>query len=321
MTYEKKISIIVPIFNSEKYIERCIKSLINQSYKNIEIIIVDDGSTDNSLNICLNYKKKDTRINVYTKKNGGTSSARNYGLKKSHGEYVGFIDSDDYAEPHMYEQLIKSIENCNKDIACCNKIKKYINGKENNEDHITQMSILNKKESHKFVMLHDSSVCNKLFKNDLFHNVKFKENNYFEDIEILPKLIENSNGMCIIPFNGYYYFNNEASKVNNNFNYKKMDFYYNTYNLKQFYNDKYPCLFMEYEYMFSMMCLSMINDIYPNKKTYKEELNIIRKELKKFKKTFLFNKYIPLYKKIMLILDIFKLDGIVYMVKKIMKRG
>ena len=93
-----KISIIVPIYNTEKFLDKCLNSLVNQTYKNIEIILIDDGSTDNSLNICLDYQKKDNRIKVIHQENKGLSGARNRGFEESTGDYIWYIDSDDYIE-------------------------------------------------------------------------------------------------------------------------------------------------------------------------------------------------------------------------------
>ena len=93
------ISVIIPVYNVEKYLSRCIESVLNQTYRNLEIIIVDDGSTDDSLNICRRYEKKDKRIKVIHQDNGGLSSARNKGLMNSTGEYISFVDSDDWLHP------------------------------------------------------------------------------------------------------------------------------------------------------------------------------------------------------------------------------
>ena len=103
---KKTISIIVPIYRCEAFLRRCIESIIAQTYKNIEIILVDDGSDDHSGSICDEYSKLDERIKVVHKNNGGLSSARNVGLREATGEYVGFVDGDDYIEPYMYEQMI-----------------------------------------------------------------------------------------------------------------------------------------------------------------------------------------------------------------------
>ena len=104
---DKKISIIVPVYNLEKYLPRCLNSVCNQTYKNLEIILVDDGSTDKSSDICDNWAKKDSRIIVIHKKNGGVSSARNAGIKKATGEYIHFVDGDDWLELNCYEKIVE----------------------------------------------------------------------------------------------------------------------------------------------------------------------------------------------------------------------
>ena len=116
------ISIIIPIYNVEKYLNRCIESIVNQTYKNLEIILVDDGSPDNCPMMCDNWAKKDTRIIVIHKINGGLSDARNYGIEKSRGKYIAFVDSDDYIELHYIEYLYELLINNNADIACCGHV-------------------------------------------------------------------------------------------------------------------------------------------------------------------------------------------------------
>ena len=114
---EKLVSIILPVYNVEKYIEKCIKSILNQDYKNFEAIFVNDGSTDNCEKILDQYSKKDKRIKVFNKKNGGVSSAKNLGLEKAKGEYITFVDPDDYIEKDYLTYLIKLIEENDADIA------------------------------------------------------------------------------------------------------------------------------------------------------------------------------------------------------------
>ena len=104
-----KISVIVPVYNTEKFLNNCIESILNQTHKNLEVIIIDDGSTDNSPAICDEYAKKDSRVKVIHKENGGVSSARNAGLDIASGEYIGFIDGDDVIEPDMYHFLLANL--------------------------------------------------------------------------------------------------------------------------------------------------------------------------------------------------------------------
>ena len=119
------ISVIVPIYNVEKYLDRCVDSIINQTYKNLEIILVDDGSPDNCLAICDSWAEKDRRIKVIHKENGGVSSARNSALDIASGDYIGFVDSDDWIEPDMYEILIKNAKKYDADISRCAGLLDY----------------------------------------------------------------------------------------------------------------------------------------------------------------------------------------------------
>lgn len=122
------ISVIVPIYNVEKYLPRCIESILNQSFKEFELILVDDGSSDNSGKICDIYAEKDERVKVIHKENGGVSSARNVGIKAVNGEYIGFVDPDDYIDREMYKNLYELCENNNCDIGIC-KLGREVDGK------------------------------------------------------------------------------------------------------------------------------------------------------------------------------------------------
>ena len=113
------ISVIVPVWNAHEYLNKCVDSIINQTYKNLEIILVDDGSTDDSLKICQEYEKHDNRIRVFHKENGGQGSARNYALDRCKGSYIGFVDNDDWLFPNMYKRLLELLKKYDADIARC----------------------------------------------------------------------------------------------------------------------------------------------------------------------------------------------------------
>ena len=142
------ISVIVPVYNVEKYLSRCLDSIINQTYKNLEIILIDDGSPDNSGKICDEYAKQDSRIKVIHKENGGVSSARNVGLENATGDYITFVDSDDWIEVDMYECMLAQNQDVNYDIIKCSHIFEYVN-KKTNSDFIYKNSILIEKEQEK----------------------------------------------------------------------------------------------------------------------------------------------------------------------------
>ena len=123
-----KLSIVVPIYNVEKYLSGCVNSILEQYLKDIEIILVDDGSTDNSGKICDQFAKEDNRVTVLHKENGGLMSAWKYGVKHSHGDYIGFVDSDDWIDPEMYETLLKTIMQDQSDMVICGLVKEYEDG-------------------------------------------------------------------------------------------------------------------------------------------------------------------------------------------------
>ena len=171
------VSIIVPVYNVEYYLERCVQSLINQTYENIEIILVDDESTDRSTDICRQLAAQDDRIRVIHKKNGGLSSARNAGIKASRGEYIGFVDSDDYVDHRMFEVLVNDIRMYDADISQCgceiiweNRIE-YRNG-------TGKLYLWNKKQSLIELFsasLIETSVWDKLYKREVLEGVSFDE--------------------------------------------------------------------------------------------------------------------------------------------------
>ena len=185
-----KVSIIVPIYNVEKYLKRCIDSLINQTLKNIEIILVNDGSQDHSGEIANEYQKY-KNVKIIHKKNGGLSSARNAGIKIATGEYIGFVDSDDYVELDMFEYLYNNAKKNNSDIAACGYTVFFSNGQVNKITKNIGNKLYSPKEAmniHLFTGYIDNIVCNKIFKRSLFDNLKFEDKKLYEDILIMPKL-------------------------------------------------------------------------------------------------------------------------------------
>ncbi|WP_042199052.1 glycosyltransferase family 2 protein [Paenibacillus camerounensis] len=161
------ISIIVPVYNAENYIDRCIKSIQNQTYSDFELILVDDGSNDNSFEICRKYSKTDQRIKLIRTENFGVSSARNEGLRIAKGEYVGFVDSDDWIEADMYEILIRNIIEFNADISCCNYYMNSDSSENTIENQEKYIELFNNVENcmNSFLerKIFGNSVCNKLF--------------------------------------------------------------------------------------------------------------------------------------------------------------
>lgn len=208
------ISIIIPIYKVEQYLARCIDSIINQTYSNLQIILVDDGSPDNCPEICDEYTAKDSRIEVIHQQNSGVSNARNNGLKIAKGEYILFIDSDDYIAPDMCEKMLLLAEQEQADIVVCNMTYTYPH-----KPNFTPVPVLKQPytqdSSEQALILAitersfgDTCVCNKLFKKHLLADFKFKENVRSEDFFATCILFPKATKIVYIPQSFYYYFQN-----------------------------------------------------------------------------------------------------------------
>jgi len=220
------ISIIVPVYNVEEYLQRCIDSILNQSFKNFELILVNDGSTDNSLKICKEYLLNDPRVKIINKENGGLSSARNAGINIAKGRYIGFVDSDDWINKEMYKILYELCEKNNSDIAECRYT--VTTGNEMNLDNSSNLiTILNNEEAIKSLYTNTSygSVVswNKLYRCELFKDIKFPEGKLNEDQFTTYKLYYKSNKIVLIDKVLYYYFQSTKSIMRSEFTLKKLD--------------------------------------------------------------------------------------------------
>lgn len=210
------ISIIVPIYNAEKYLEKCIESIIKQTYSNFELILVDDGSKDGSAALCDSYAKNDNRIRAFHKKNEGVSVAREFGLAQSKGEYIAFIDADDYIDDDYLNVLYQDIVKYNADIACCECVE-IVNGKETNRFHnvLGKRVIENKAE---YILdflnlkeLYGSVVWAKLIRKELLKGQRFKKIHFGEDTVYMLNLLEKATITTLNDYAGYYYIRNEDS--------------------------------------------------------------------------------------------------------------
>lgn len=231
----KKISIIVPVYKTEKYLDRCIESIVNQTYKNIEIILVDDGSPDNCPKMCDDWANRDDRIKVVHKENGGLSDARNKGLESATGDYIGFVDSDDVISEKMYETLLVLIEKNDCEISKCDFYR--FNEGDNPKYTIKEKSnIINSDEMLKNVLLDKMGnyVCNKLFKKELFDDISFENNVAYEDMFIFYKLVLKSNKIAVTNSELYGYMQRKDS-ITNGCSVKNVKDYMNAINTR--YND------------------------------------------------------------------------------------
>lgn len=210
------ISVIIPVYNVEQYLDRCVQSVLNQTYRNLEIILVDDGSPDRCPQMCDEYARLDSRIRVIHKENGGQSSARNRGLNVASGNYIGFVDSDDYIASDMYEMLLKCINNYDADIAMCDYTRKSNTLEKDKTDFETECRNIKLYTAHDIDMLffrtHGEksfySVWNRIYKRDMVKNIYFIENLINEDVLFTYEIYKKANKIAFLPSKKYMYYKN-----------------------------------------------------------------------------------------------------------------
>ncbi len=300
-----EISIIVPVYNVEKYIVGCIESILNQEFKNFELILVNDGSTDKSGVICDEYEKKDDRVKVIHQEYKGVSSARNIGVNNAKGNYIGFVDSDDYIYKDMYSTLYNLCQQTNSDIGVC-KLFREINEKIINlEDNLIIKEMDNEeamKELFKGV-LYRFSLANKLFKKSCFCGVEFPEGRIHEDLSTTYKLFANSLKTAYTNSTGYVYVKRNNSILTSLYNEKRLQAFIGWNEIIPFMKANYENLIDEVILCFSYSCIDNIHYIL-NQVTRKSEKKKLLKKLniyvKKYYNDIFKNKNLVIKQKIVL---------------------
>ena len=226
---KEKISVIIPIYNVEDYLEQCVESILNQTYTNLEIILVNDGSTDSSGEICDRYKNIDKRIKVIHKENGGLSDARNYGIEASTGDYIAFLDSDDWADKKLYMTLYEIIKKNHADISVCN-FKICYSDKDIEKQELNEVKCYSNIEALERLYCNDAVTMvvawNKLYKRKVIGYLRFPVGKIHEDEYLTPMIIYNANKISYINNELIYYRQRENSIMNKKFNIKRLDYLY-----------------------------------------------------------------------------------------------
>ncbi len=291
-----KISVIVPVYNVYDYLDKCLNSLVNQSDNDFEVIIVNDGSTDNSQEIIDKYVSENANMKSFIKENGGLSSARNYGLSKATGEYVLFLDSDDYYEPNTIE-IMKKEALSGDDIII---FRIFID--ENNEIKKSMIEmekfIFNDNISpSKRLLLYNPSACDKMFRKSLFDNISFITGKYYEDLGTIPLLAIYTDKIKFTDYYLYHYFKRENSIMNKiNYNTKLEDIFFIVNRITVWYEENNLAneFKEEIEYIYIHHLLRAASIRFLNYERY-DMIDKIRKIMKEKYPNFTKNKYFKKY--------------------------
>lgn len=219
------ISVIVPVYRVEKYLDKCVNSIVNQTYKNLEILLVDDGSPDCCGSMCDKWAIKDSRIQVIHKKNGGLSEARNIAISKASGRYIGFVDSDDYIEPDMYELLLRTLLESKADVSSCYALdepeakpfcskrgRRYVTLKDC--EAVRDLFVSNQYLRH--------AAWNKLYKKEIFDEIRFPVGRIYEDSGVMYKIMDRINKVACLDAYLYHYVQREDSIIHSAYNSQKI---------------------------------------------------------------------------------------------------
>ncbi len=320
-----KISVIVPVYNVEKYLDRCVESIVSQTYENLEIILVDDGSLDNCPQMCDDWAKKDERIRVVHKTNGGISSARNRGIDEASGRYLMFIDGDDEILPNMVESMYLHIKKSDSDIARCRMIKVEKTRSYPTREFCSDKSYIElsgmKAMEKLFINEIDCSVCLGLYKNELFCNIRFPLGKTNEDFAVLYKVFCNSKKVVYMSDVFYKYFYRENSITTSRFSIKQFDKYYNCIDMIDYIQTNCPAVLPEARYYLQLQSMYLYKEVMLRglEKEHFTEYRKIRKTLKREALNIISSKWFSSKEKLSVIVMVYTSDIYKSLHKKEMK--
>lgn len=238
------ISVIIPIYKSERYLDRCIASVINQTYDNLEIILVDDGSPDRCPEICDMWKQNDSRIKVIHQRNGGVSMARNTGINKAGGEFILFLDSDDYIYSGTIERMYKEMKNQSADMVICGFEKgeggdfDFSKSLDSDTEIINNVIALSRIYQSGYYALQYVVPWGKLYKKCLFENIQYPEGKLYEDIYVTHQILYKCDKIAVMRERMFYYYQHQNSIMHQKFNFRKLDYLDALRNRIKFYEQK-----------------------------------------------------------------------------------
>lgn len=286
-----RLSVIVPVYNVEKYLPKCLDSLIHQTLQEIEIILVNDGSTDNSETICRAYADKDDRIILYSKPNGGLSDARNFGLQQAKSKIVGFVDSDDYIDLDMFQILLEIKEKSHAEIAVGGVKMATNDGKVYMVRAVERETVSNRHDAMEELLKSKkilNSVCNKIFDISLFEQILFPVGKLYEDEYVTYKLFDRANTIAMTNQVFYYYRSSPESITHRAFSEREFDRIYASQIKVDFIQQNYPDLLPYAERYLVYDCVMALSKMAEYKKSYDK---LTRDNIRKYLKCFMQGDY------------------------------
>lgn len=301
----KLVSIIVPAYGVEKELPRCLDSLLNQTYKNIEILLVDDGSPDQCPQICDTYGEKDQRVRVFHKENGGLSSARNYALDRVSGDYISFVDGDDWVTKDFIEVLVHDLETNHADMSIIGYSLAWENGKYLSQTPEHVYEVLDGDQAMRELFIQRKFQCmswTKLYKRELFHSVRFPDGKLFEDIAVSIDLFRQCSTIVVNGTSKYMYYQRPNSIVNSQMNENKLVMLDFVEEMVEYARKQGGIYIREAESFYLKSALMLILQAYnsPQDEEVRRLTKILKGEIQKHKKYIFRNPYIERRRKIVL---------------------
>ena len=285
---DKKISVIIPVYKVEQYLNRCVESVMSQTYLNLEIILVDDGSPDRCPQLCDSLAAKDNRVRVVHKKNGGLSSARNAGLDVATGDYVAFVDSDDYIDENMIETMLSAAIRNGVSVACCGRIR-VSNSTQIKMFDLPEEKVLSGKQAIKELMLGgcvEEASWDKLYKAEVFKSRRFPIGEINEDIVQTIEILGDCKNIVHVGKALYYYCENVGSITKNGYDSSKYIIIKHLDQVGKYIENNYPELSDCFAVLVTRYCQSMLYLLLDNGAIYKKHYSEYRMFYNKFKHNF-----------------------------------
>lgn len=279
------VSVIIPVYNTDDYLERCLRSVVSQTYSNLEIILINDGSTDSSGEICEKWSNSDERIAVVHKENGGLSSARNAGIDLATGRYIAFVDSDDYIEPQMYETMVELLENSKSQIACCGR-RRVEKNRAYLQYTLEKPKVISGEDAIGRLLRNDGideAAWDKLYLRRLFEGKRYPLKELNEDIVLTMMLLGECSSVVHVGAALYNYCQNNGSITNSGLSSAKFVMLSHLDAIKDYLTCKYPTLLDDYPLLEGRYTKELIYLLLANKENKTRYKNVYKTTIKRYR--------------------------------------